>query len=92
MRGFEGDVPPGVDSRGRSREPTILRTRQSDGRDENTSDEFIQAYPEASWAIKDRHYMDDYLDSMDTIEEAIIRAQQVTHIHRKGGFEIRNWM
>ena len=56
------------------------------------AEEFKEAYPEASRAIKDRHYMDDYLDSMDTIEEDIIRAQQVTHIHRKGGFEIRNWM
>ena len=40
------------------------------------AEEFKEAYPEASRAIKDRHYMDDHLDSMDTTEEAIIRAQQ----------------
>ena len=36
--------------------------------------------------------MDDYLDSVDTISEAIQRAKEVSLIHRKGGFEIRNWV
>ena len=39
-----------------------------------------------------RIYMDDYLDSCNTVEEAISRAHQVAYVHRKGGFEIRNWM
>ena len=42
-------------------------------------------------AICNRHYMDDYLDSCDTVEEAISRIDEVATIHGKGGFEIRNW-
>ena len=36
--------------------------------------------------------MDDYLDSVDEVDEAIRRAQEVALVHSKGGFEIRNWM
>ena len=39
-----------------------------------------------------KHYMDDYLDSVDNVEEAIARAQEVALVHSKGGFEICNWM
>lgn len=35
-------------------------------------------YPEAAAAIIDRHYVDDYLDSVNTVEETIERAKQVT--------------
>ena len=36
--------------------------------------------------------MDDYLDSCNPVDEAISRAHQVAHVHRKGGFKIRNWL
>ena len=36
--------------------------------------------------------MDDYLDSVDTVPEAIQRANEVSSVHQKGGFEVRNWM
>ena len=36
--------------------------------------------------------MDDYLDSGETVEEAISRAHQVAHVRRKGGLQIGNWM
>ncbi|XP_065087297.1 uncharacterized protein LOC135709035 [Ochlerotatus camptorhynchus] len=54
--------------------------------------EFAVQYPEAAAAIVKKHYVDDYFDSVDTIEEAIQRAKQVRFIHSKGGFEIRNWV
>ncbi|XP_055528047.1 uncharacterized protein LOC129720584 [Wyeomyia smithii] len=54
--------------------------------------EFAVQYPEAAAAIVEKHYVDDYFDSVDTIEEAVQRAEQVKLIHSKGGFEMRNWV
>lgn len=36
--------------------------------------------------------MDDYLDSLDTVDQAVDMALQVKEIHAKAGFHIRNWM
>lgn len=36
--------------------------------------------------------MDDYLDSVDTVEEAKQLILQIIKIHKLGGFEIRGWM
>ncbi|XP_062716224.1 uncharacterized protein LOC134291885 [Aedes albopictus] len=49
-------------------------------------------YPRAVEAIVDRHYVDDYLDSFGTIEEAVQIGRQVKTIHAAGGFEIRNFL
>ncbi|XP_055605442.1 uncharacterized protein LOC129753634 [Uranotaenia lowii] len=49
-------------------------------------------YPAASQAIVHKHFVDDYFDSADTIEEAIQRALEVKKVHAAGGFEIRNWV
>ncbi|XP_062715911.1 uncharacterized protein LOC134291768 [Aedes albopictus] len=54
--------------------------------------DFESEYPEAAAAIIHNHYVDDYLDSLDTIEEAIDFALQVKEVHAKAGFHIRNWM
>ncbi|XP_065074488.1 uncharacterized protein LOC135698436 [Ochlerotatus camptorhynchus] len=54
--------------------------------------EFSTQFPEAAAAIIEKHYVDDYFDSVDTIEEAITRATDVRYVHSKGGFEIRNWV
>ncbi|XP_058827423.1 uncharacterized protein LOC131687359 [Topomyia yanbarensis] len=54
--------------------------------------DFSEKYPEAVEAIVKRHYVDDYYDSVDTIEEAIQRASEVRYIHSCGGFRIRNWV
>ncbi|XP_058827825.1 uncharacterized protein LOC131687749 [Topomyia yanbarensis] len=54
--------------------------------------EFSTQYPEASKAIVDNHYVDDYFDSTDTVGEAIRRAKEVRYIHSRGGFEIKNWV
>ncbi|XP_058811104.1 uncharacterized protein LOC131675997 [Topomyia yanbarensis] len=56
------------------------------------ADEFSTQYPEASKAIVDNHYVDDYFDSTDTVGEAIRRAKEVRYIHSRGGFEIKNWV
>lgn len=36
--------------------------------------------------------MDDYLDSMGRVEEAVNLIIDVEEIHRRGYFEIRNWI
>ncbi|XP_052567268.1 uncharacterized protein LOC120425751 [Culex pipiens pallens] len=56
------------------------------------AEEHALQYPEAAAAIINRHYVDDYFDSVDTIEEAVKRAGEVKMIHKNGGFEIRNWV
>lgn len=58
----------------------------------NNAKEFEQEFPRAAKSITERHYVDDMLDSVDTIEEAIQLAQQVREVHRRGNFYIRNWM
>ncbi|XP_055527535.1 uncharacterized protein LOC129720125 [Wyeomyia smithii] len=49
-------------------------------------------FPKAAAAIKEKHYVDDYLDSVDTEEEAVKLALEVAEVHRKAGFRIRNWV
>ncbi|XP_055585525.1 uncharacterized protein LOC129738367 [Uranotaenia lowii] len=49
-------------------------------------------FPDAAKAIIRRHYVDDYLDSADTPEEAINRAKQVRYVHSQAGFELHSWV
>lgn len=53
--------------------------------------EFQEEYPEAVNAIIKKHYVDDYLDSANSEEDAIKLIKEVIYIHKQGGFEIRNW-
>ena len=55
---------------------------------EKNADEFVEEFPEASTAILKRHYMDDYLDSTDTAEEAVKLIKDVIEVHRRGDFHI----
>ncbi|XP_062716387.1 uncharacterized protein LOC134291935 [Aedes albopictus] len=57
----------------------------------NASD-FEAKHPRAADAIVHRHYVDDYLDSFGTVEEAVKIGKQVKAIHAEGGFEIRNFL
>ncbi|XP_055645616.1 uncharacterized protein LOC129782482 [Toxorhynchites rutilus septentrionalis] len=52
---------------------------------------FSQDFPRAVEGIIQCHYVDDYLDSFLTIEEAKKVASEVKAIHKSGGFEIRGW-
>ncbi|XP_062537861.1 uncharacterized protein LOC134206187 [Armigeres subalbatus] len=54
--------------------------------------EFMHEYPDAAKAIVESHYDDDYFDSVNSVEEAIQRAKDVTYVHARGGFQIRNWV
>lgn len=48
-------------------------------------------FPRASEAIIKKHYVADYLDSVDSIEEAVQLANDVAEVHGKADFFIRNW-
>ncbi|XP_055615425.1 uncharacterized protein LOC129761711 [Toxorhynchites rutilus septentrionalis] len=45
------------------------------------AEEHAVQYPEAAAAIITRHYVDDYFDSVDTVEEAVERAKQDYFVH-----------
>ncbi|XP_062701454.1 uncharacterized protein LOC115254319 [Aedes albopictus] len=52
---------------------------------------FSEEFPRAVEGIVYNHYVDDYLDSFPDEDEAKRVAGEVRDVHRKGGFEIRNW-
>ncbi|XP_062702726.1 uncharacterized protein LOC134285619 [Aedes albopictus] len=54
--------------------------------------EHSENYPRAAEAIVRRHYVDDYLQSFDSEEEACQVIDEVKLVHRQGGFIIRNWL
>jgi len=43
-------------------------------------------------AIVDHHYVDDYVDSFDTIDEAHKVIDKVEQIHQNGNFELRGFV
>lgn len=53
---------------------------------------FEDQYPRAVQSIIENHYVDDLLDSVDSVDEAIQLATDVKFIHKSGGFHIRNWI
>ncbi|XP_055623309.1 uncharacterized protein LOC129766735 [Toxorhynchites rutilus septentrionalis] len=54
--------------------------------------EHAEQYPKAAEATQRRHYVDDYLQSFDSEEEACQVVEEVKLVHRQGGFDIRNWL
>lgn len=52
---------------------------------------FENTYPVAYNGIVNNHYVDDYLESVDTTCEALKLAKDIIYIHAQGGFVIRNW-
>ncbi|XP_043485170.1 uncharacterized protein LOC122513008 [Leptopilina heterotoma] len=58
----------------------------------HNAEEFRDLYPEAYDAIVNNHYVDDFLDSADTIDDATRKVRKVMYVHKRGGFELRNIM
>ncbi|XP_062537770.1 uncharacterized protein LOC134206091 [Armigeres subalbatus] len=50
-----------------------------------------ELYPEAATAIVHDHYVDDYLASFGSEEEAAKVASEIRHVHGNGGFKLHNW-
>ncbi|XP_075150827.1 uncharacterized protein LOC142224934 [Haematobia irritans] len=53
------------------------------------AENFREQYPRAVEGIVNRHYVDDYVDSFKTEEEAVEVIGDVIRIHKHGGFELR---
>ncbi|XP_055604346.1 uncharacterized protein LOC129752596 [Uranotaenia lowii] len=49
-------------------------------------------FPRAASAIELQHYVDDYFDSTDSVDEAVRLASEVKLVHSRGGFHIRNFV
>ncbi|XP_065076520.1 uncharacterized protein LOC135700058 [Ochlerotatus camptorhynchus] len=56
------------------------------------ADRFEEEFPEAVAVIKEGHYVDDMVISVETEQKAVELAEAVRFIHMQGGFEIRNWV
>lgn len=56
------------------------------------AEKFCENFKNATRAIKKNHYVDDWLESVDTSEEAIKLAEEVRYVHYQGGFTMRNWI
>ncbi|XP_049284605.1 uncharacterized protein LOC125764417 [Anopheles funestus] len=54
--------------------------------------EHAEMYPRAESGIVSSTYVDDYLDSFSTVEEAARVAKDVHRIFQNGGFVLRNWL
>ncbi|XP_055584735.1 uncharacterized protein LOC129737599 [Uranotaenia lowii] len=52
---------------------------------------FTEKYPAAVENILNAHYVDDYVISFKTPQEAKLVSEQVRTIHKSGGFELRNF-
>lgn len=55
------------------------------------ADEHAIDRPAAVRAIKELHYVDDYVASFETLSDAIEITKDVINIHSLGGFELRNF-
>lgn len=55
------------------------------------AEKYQDLYPEAVDIIINNHYMDDCLYSCDTESQAIRLVQEITTIHKAGGFTITQW-
>lgn len=53
------------------------------------ADDFSKQFPTAAKAIKESHYVDDYVASYATETEAAQVTRDVVEIHRRGGFTLR---
>ncbi|XP_062541806.1 uncharacterized protein LOC134209791 [Armigeres subalbatus] len=54
--------------------------------------QFADRYPRAYKAIVKHHYVDDFLGSFESTQEAVEVVEEVKYVHSKGGFDIRNFL
>ncbi|XP_055308893.1 uncharacterized protein LOC129572817 [Sitodiplosis mosellana] len=51
----------------------------------------MENFPEACSIILNDSYMDDVSSGCDTVEEAIQRRAEITHVLQQGGFPLKKW-
>lgn len=54
--------------------------------------EHLEQHPRAVAGILESTYVDDYLDSFGTKDEALRVAREVSEVFRDGGFELHHWI
>ena len=59
---------------------------------QKTARDNITKYPDAAQAVFDKFYMDDYLDSVDSKEQAILRSRQLVEMLQLGGFKLTKFV
>ncbi|XP_075990118.1 uncharacterized protein LOC142985756 [Anticarsia gemmatalis] len=55
------------------------------------AEEHRETYPQAAKEIIRNHYMDDFITSFPTKEEAVRVSKEVDKIHKKASFVLRGW-
>ena len=59
---------------------------------QRTARDNAKFYPEASKAVLENFYMDDYLDSVESPEKAINRSKELVHLLHLGGFKLTKFV
>ena len=49
------------------------------------------AYPEAAEAVLESSYVDDIVDSVDSVEEANVTTEQISELLEPGNFHVKGW-
>ena len=57
-----------------------------------TAVDFGSSFPDVAHLVATNFYVDNYLDSVDTEDEAIKRSEQLTTLLGQGGFRLRKWI
>ena len=55
---------------------------------QRTASDNAKEYPEAAKAVLENFYMDDYLDSVESPERALMRLKELVHLHHLVGFKL----
>ena len=59
---------------------------------QRTASDNAKEYPEAAKAVLENFYMDDYLDSVESPERALIRSKELVHLLHLGGFKLTKFV
>ena len=59
---------------------------------QRTPGDNVNQYPEATKAVLENFYMDDYLDSVESTERALKRPKELVHLLHIGGFELTKFV
>ena len=57
-----------------------------------TAEDHKYQFPQVADLVKSRFYVDNYMDSTDTEEEAVQRVHQLTSLLQLGGFRLTKWL
>ena len=59
---------------------------------QRTARDNVSQYPEETKAVLENFYMDDYLDSMESLERALNRSKELVHLLHLDGFKLTKFV